>query len=101
MIWTHIIKDDDHVGILDVLQLMGDQYPGLVSQVCLDAFFEQMFPNVRVDGWQRIIHEIDVSVPVHSPNVMVENQQKLRMPYVQQHFTWGYENFEVKWRFWS
>ena len=50
MIGTHIVEDDDHVGILDVLQLMGDQYPGLVSQVCLDAFFEQVFPDVRVHG---------------------------------------------------
>ena len=50
MIGTHVVHDDDHVGILDVLQLMGDQYPGLVSQVCLDAFFEQVFPDVRVHG---------------------------------------------------
>jgi hypothetical protein len=50
MIWTHIIEDDDHVCILDVLQLMGDQYPGFVSQVCVDTLLEQMFPDVRVHG---------------------------------------------------
>jgi hypothetical protein len=83
MIWTHVIEDDDQIGILNILQLMGYQYPGLVSQVCLDAFFKQMFPDVRVHDWQRIIHQINVSIPVHSPNVMVKNEKKLRIPHVQ------------------
>jgi hypothetical protein len=92
MIWTHVIEDDDQIGILKVLQLMGDQYPSLVSQVCLDAFFKQMFSDVRVHGWQRIIHQINVSIPVHSPDAMVQNQRKLRIPHVQLHFSRGWEN---------
>jgi hypothetical protein len=64
---TYVVEDDDYVCILDVLQLVGDQYSGLMSQVCLDAFFEQVFPHMCVHGGQWVVQEIHVCAAVHSP----------------------------------
>lgn len=64
---TNIIKDDNAVHCLKVMQLVCDQQPGCALQEVTDALIKQMAPHRGIHCRKWVIQYVYTSLLINSP----------------------------------